>query len=69
MQDSLNVIAVLLHGGLYFLFPRKQSPPKILTTEVGVIRAVMPKMPFACRKTTERLSEESTWELPAPLGS
>ena len=35
------------------------GPPGILTTEVGVVRAVVPEMPLPCRKTRERLSEES----------
>lgn len=63
-QDGLNVNGVILHRSLYFLFPQK-----ILTAEVGMIRTVMPKMPFACRKTRETLSEESPWGFPAPLGS
>lgn len=39
-------------GSLIFCFP-SNIPPRILTTEVGVIRAMVSKMPFACRKTRE----------------
>lgn len=45
----------------HFLFP-SNNPIKILTTEVGVIRAMVPKMPFACKGKNER-------SLGDPLGS
>lgn len=57
-QDGLKVISALYTEVLLSCFP-DNKPPRVLTTEVGVVRAVMPKVPFACRKTRKRLSEAS----------
>lgn len=51
-----------------FCFPGNTFPQRILTTEVGVIRAMVPEVPFACKKARDRRSEESPRGLPVPWG-
>jgi hypothetical protein len=49
------MIVGLFYAKILFSVSQAMNPKRILTTEVGVIRAMVPKVPFACGKIREML--------------